>query len=121
MVALSAKLDAPEEAHGGVAPLCLLEHDGVEVLDGDPAEDRPGLLHVALALADQLPHQVSEGLLVRLGHGDGSLVHLGIITLMRMLKLRMMMMMMMMMMMIMIMMMMMMMMMMFFLKYIFFL
>ena len=43
MVALGAKFDPSEEAHWGVPPLGLLEHDRVEVLHRDPPEDRPRL------------------------------------------------------------------------------
>ena len=36
VVALGSELDAPEKAHGGVAPLGVLEHDRVQVLHCDP-------------------------------------------------------------------------------------
>ncbi len=38
MVALSAELDASEEAHGGVTPLLVLKHNGVQVLYCDPSK-----------------------------------------------------------------------------------
>ena len=44
MVALCAELDTPEESHGGIAPLGVLEHDGVEILHCDPPEQYHWLL-----------------------------------------------------------------------------
>jgi hypothetical protein len=38
VVALGAKLNPPEKAHGSVAPLRILEHDRVEILHRDPPE-----------------------------------------------------------------------------------
>merc|ERR1712214_136129 len=51
VVALCAKFDPSEESHWGVPPLGLLEHDRVQVLDGDPPKDCPRFLHIGLALA----------------------------------------------------------------------
>ena len=82
VVALSAEFDPPEQPHWRVPPLVVLKHDAVEVLDGDPTEDGPRLLHVRVTARHQHPNQIGEGLLVFLGDADGAgvdvLEHLGV-------------------------------------------
>jgi hypothetical protein len=55
VIAFRAELDTPEQAHGRVSALLgVLEENGVEVLDGDPAEDGASLLHIGPASGHQL-------------------------------------------------------------------
>ena len=56
VVAFRPELDPSQKSHGRVpALLVVLEENGVEVLDGDPPENGPGLLDVGRAAAAKLP------------------------------------------------------------------
>lgn len=68
MVGLGAVLDSSQEAHWSVAVCRVIEGDGVKVLDCDPTEYCPHLLHIGGTVTHQHPHQVREGLLILLGH-----------------------------------------------------
>ena len=59
MVAFGSEFDAPEQAHGRIAPLIVFEHDGVEILDGDPPKDDSRLFNVVGAPGDELSDEIT--------------------------------------------------------------
>lgn len=56
VVRLGAILDASQESHRGVTMCRVIKGDGIEVLDGDPAEYGPHLFNIRGTMTHQHPY-----------------------------------------------------------------